>query len=56
MEEIFCTEVVKHWNNLPREMVDAPFLETILGEIGQGAKQPDLIKDVSVYCRGVWTS
>jgi len=27
-EEIFYAEVVKHWNGLPREVVDAPSLET----------------------------
>ncbi|KFZ51715.1 hypothetical protein N321_14088, partial [Antrostomus carolinensis] len=27
-EEIFHNEVVKHWHMLPREVVDAPSLET----------------------------
>ena len=43
--------VVKHWNRLPREVADAPSLETL--KIGWGSEQPDLVEDVPAYCRGV---
>lgn len=46
-KKYFALRVVKHWKSLPREMVDAPSLETIQGEVVQGSKQPDLVKDVS---------
>lgn len=51
MEEIFCTEGGKRQTARP-EMVYAPSLETVQGEIGQGSKQPDLVKDVFLFIAG----
>jgi len=43
-------KVVKHWHRLRREVVDAPSLETF---IGQGSEQPDLAEEVAAHCRGI---
>jgi len=45
--------VVKHWITLPREVIDAPSLENIQGQVGQGSEQPDVAEDVPAHCRGV---
>ena len=47
-----CTmRVVKHWKMLPREMVDAPSLETFKVRLDR-TQQPYLIEDVPAHCRG----
>jgi len=43
--------VVKHWHRFPREVVNAPSLEKVQGQVGLGSEQPDL--DVPAHCRGV---
>ena len=45
--------VVKHRNRLPREVMDAPYLETFKVRLDGGSKQPDLAVDVPVHCRRV---
>mgnify|MGYP001852668703 CR=1 FL=1 len=43
--------MVRHWNRLPRDVVDAP--QGFNGETGSGAEQPDLAVHVPDHCKGV---
>ena len=43
----FTVRVVRHWQRLPREVVDDPSLETF------SVRHPDLAVGVPVHCRGV---
>ncbi|KAJ7412535.1 hypothetical protein WISP_95809 [Willisornis vidua] len=48
--------VVKRWNRLPREVVDAPSLEDIVeGQIGWGPEQSGLAEGVPAHGKGVGT-
>jgi len=51
-KKIFTMRVVKHWNRLPRETVEAPSLETLKARL-DGAEQPGLVEDISANCKGV---
>ena len=48
-EKLFIIRLVKHLNRLPREVVDAPFLEALKVRL----EQPDLYVGVPVHCRRV---
>jgi len=45
--------VVRHWHRLPREVVDAPFLEAIKASLG-GAVSNLVWWKVSLPVAGVW--
>lgn len=45
-------KLVKHWQRLPREVVDVPFLETFQIRL-DGALRADLVEDVPADCREV---
>jgi len=47
-KKIFKIRVVKHWNRLSRDVVDAPFLETFKVTLDE-AKQSYLAVDVTVH-------
>ena len=50
-KKFFTMKVMKHWNRLSREVVDAPSLETFKVRFGWGSEQPDLVEN----CRGGWS-
>ena len=51
MKKFLTIRMVKHWNRLPREVMDTSSLETFR-QAGLGSEQPDLAVDVPVHCRG----
>ena len=51
MKKFLTIRMVKHWNRLPREMMNTSSLETFR-QAGLGSEQPDLAVDVPVHCRG----
>jgi len=43
--------VVRHWNILPREVVDAPSLETFKMRLDGALSNTILVEDIPAYCR-----
>ena len=54
--KFFTQRVLKHWNRLPKEVVDAPSLDTrVQGQAGCGSGQPGLVVGDPAHSRGVET-
>lgn len=45
-------KLVKNYNRLPREVVDAPSMEINMARL-DGAEQPDLAEHIPAHCRGI---
>jgi len=48
-KKAFTVRMVRHRNRLPRDVVDAPSLETFKAR--RASQQPDLSGDVPAHCR-----
>jgi len=52
-KSLLQVRVKRHSNGLPRDMVDASFLEAFQHKAGSGLGQPDPPVHVPVHCRSV---
>jgi len=54
-KNFFTVRLVKHWHRLPREVVDAPSLETFKARVDRALRKPDPAEDVPAHGEGGWT-
>lgn len=54
MKKFFTQRVMKPWNRLYGEAVDAPS-GSAQGQIGKGFEQPDLVRHIPDHCKGAGT-
>lgn len=53
--KLFAMREMRKWNGLPREVVDAPLLETVQGQVRWDFEQPDLLEYIPAHCKGAGT-
>jgi len=49
-KKFFTMRLLRHWNRLPRDVVDVPSLE---GHVGWGFEQPGLVEGIPAW-QGGW--
>jgi len=54
-KKFFTMQLVRHWNRLPREAVDAPPRGSVQGQAGWDFEQPGLVEGVPAHGRGIGT-
>jgi len=51
-KRFFTHRVVRSWNRLPREIVDAPSVETFKGQVGCSPGQPNPVGGSPAHSKG----